>query len=221
STPHPMADGSGVGTSFAINFQPSTLNSPWNLYFRVTMPDAIELGLLDVINRVKGTQFTPEQFLADCRTRAGSEEIFQQSYMCNPLGAATASIVDWSSIERCRFDYPFERVHLEADQVLKQFGHFTPGAEHNRQLQIHQFLRSSFPSLFSVSPSPPREERAGERRRVHSQPSTKNPQLRLGFDVAASGQGNLAAIYIDEVKGSDLWLRALFTARTEEIGRAH
>src|SRR5205814_3561588 len=122
--------------------------SPWNLFSRVTMPDAIELGLLDVINRVKGTQFTPEQFLADCRTRAGSEEIFQQSYMCNPLGAATASIVDWSSIERCRFDYPFERVHLEADQILKHFGHFTPGAEHNRQLQIATFLRNSFASLF-------------------------------------------------------------------------
>src|SRR5207249_2284247 len=120
------------------------------------------------------------------------------------------------SIERCRFDYPFERVHLEADQILKQFGHFTPGSEHNRELQIHQFLRESFPSLLSATPSPPREERAGERRRVHSQPSTKNPQLRLGFDVAASGQGDLAAIYIDEVKGADLWLRALFTARTED-----
>src|SRR5258706_6379118 len=63
--------------------------SPWNLYFRVTMPDAIELGLLNVINRTQGKSFTPEQFLADCRARAGSEEIFEQSYMCNPLGAST------------------------------------------------------------------------------------------------------------------------------------
>ena len=79
SLAHPMGEGSGVRASFAINSQPSTINSPWNLYFRVTMPDAIDLGLLDVINRVKGTQFTPEQFLADCRARAGAEEIFQQS----------------------------------------------------------------------------------------------------------------------------------------------
>src|SRR5207249_3990277 len=28
-------------------------HSPWNLFFRVTMPDAVELGLLDVINRTK------------------------------------------------------------------------------------------------------------------------------------------------------------------------
>jgi phage FluMu gp28-like protein len=38
----------------------------------------------------------------------------------------------------------------------------------------------------------------------------------LGFDVAASGQGNLASIYIDEAKGDELWLRALVTCRTED-----
>jgi len=37
----------------------------------------------------------------------------------------------------------------------------------------------------------------------------------LGFEVAASGQGDLAAIYIDELKDSDLWLRALLTSRTK------
>src|SRR6266478_1550410 len=40
---------------------------PWNLYYRVTLPDAIEFGLLEVMNRVQHTQFTPEQFVADCR----------------------------------------------------------------------------------------------------------------------------------------------------------
>ena len=45
---------------------------------------------------------------------------------------------------------------------------------------------------------------------------TSNPKLRLGFDVAASGEGDLAAFYIDEAKGSDLWLRALLTCRTED-----
>src|SRR4029077_2442395 len=39
---------------------------------------------------------------------------------------------------------------------------------------------------------------------------------RLGFEVAASGQGHLAAIYIDQAKGDELWLRALFTCRTED-----
>src|SRR5262249_14412846 len=43
-----------------------------------------------------------------------------------------------------------------------------------------------------------------------------SPKHRLGFDVAASGQGDLACIYVDEAKADDLWLRALFTARTED-----
>ena len=172
--------------------------APWNLYYRLTITDAIQLGLLDVINRVQRTQFTPGQFLADCRSRAGSEEIFQQSYMCNPVGAASANIVDWSAIQRCRSDYHIERVHLEADQVRQLFGDFTSYQERPRETQIHNFLRSSFPSLLNPST-------------LHAP-----PPLRLGFDVAASGQGDLAAIYIDEAKASELWLRALFTCRSED-----
>ncbi len=38
----------------------------------------------------------------------------------------------------------------------------------------------------------------------------------MGFDVAASGQGELAVIYIDEAKGDGLWLSALLTCRTED-----
>ena len=173
--------------------------SPWNLYFKVTMPDAVELGLLKVMNRTKGTSFTPEKFIADCRSRSGSEEVYEQSYLCNPLGAATASIVDWSAIERCRYEYQFERLHLESAQILQHFGQFNPAAEETRQRQIQNFIRDKFPSLF-LSPDT----------RHSSRP------FRLGFDVAASGEGDLAAIYIDEAKGSELWLRALFTCRTED-----
>jgi phage FluMu gp28-like protein len=115
--------------------------------------------------------------------------------MCNPLGAATASIVEWSAVERCRYDYQIERVHLESDQVLRQFGQFNPATEETRQNQIELFVRNSFPILFA---------------------SFTKSKLRLGFDVAASGQGDLAAIYIDEFKDSALWLRALFTVRTED-----
>src|SRR5207253_1152887 len=86
-----------------------TINCLWNLYYRVTIADAIELGLLEVINRTQAKNFTPEQFIADCRARAREEDIFQQSYMCNPLGAAANHIVDWSAIERCRYDYEIER----------------------------------------------------------------------------------------------------------------
>src|SRR3989475_8714645 len=60
---------------------------PWNLYYRVTMVDAIEFGLVEMINRAQGTFFTREQFLESCQGRAGDEDIFQQAYMCNPAGA--------------------------------------------------------------------------------------------------------------------------------------
>ena len=194
----------GTNNPSTLNSSLSTHNSPWNLYYRVTIADAIELGLLDVVNRVQGTRFTPDQFLVDCRARAGSDEVFQQSYMCNPMGAASATIVDWSAIERCRSDYQIERLHLEADDILRRFGEFNPSTQETRQRHITEFLRASFPTLFQAGSS------------SGSQRSTSNSQLRLGFDVAASGQGDLAVIYLDEVKHSELWLRALFTARTED-----
>ena len=166
--------------------------APWNLYYRVTIEDAINFGLIKIINKVRKANFRADQFLSDCRARAGLEEIFQQTYMCNPAPAA-ASIIDWNALERCRFDYQIERVHFEADDVTARFGQFTPGSEPQRECEIHSFLRAAFPNLLA-SPN----------------------KHRLGFDVAASGQGDLAAIYIDEVKGNDLWLKALFTCRTTD-----
>ena len=177
---------------------PGNTNSPWNLYFRVTMPEAIHLGLVDTINKSRGTDISPARFLADCRARARDEGIFEQTYLCNPLGAAANHIVDWSAIERCRGDFEIDRVHLEAYEILKKFGSFNPAAQPDREARIKEFLRSSFPTLLA----PKR--------------STKNPQLRLGFDVAASGQGDLACIYIDQANGDELTLRALFTCRTED-----
>ncbi len=212
---HPLSDPPTHSDSAPAPINPvNPINSPWNLYFRVTITDAIQLGLLDTINRTRNAALTPDQFLADCRARAGLEQIFQQAYLCNPVPGG-ASIVEWSTIERCRSDYEIERVHLEADQIRLQFGEFSPGNESARESKIENFLRDSFPTLFrSLSPS--HGERAGERgrRSINHQPSTIN--FRLGFDVAASGQGDLAAIYIDEAKADDLWLRALFTCRTED-----
>src|SRR5262249_23632826 len=154
---------------------------------------------------------------ADCRARAGSDEIFEQSYMCNPLGAETAAIVSWSAIERCRSDYEIERVHLESEHVLNRFGQFNPDTVQIRERQILEFLRSSFPGLFGPPPPSPEERRAARRSPQHSTtPSPQLPQLRLGFDVAASGQGDLAVFYIEEPKGSELWLRALLTVRTDD-----
>jgi phage FluMu gp28-like protein len=183
--------------------QPRT-NVPWNLYFKVTIEDAIRCGLVEVINKSRGTVITPDQFIADCKARARDEEIFQQSYMCNPLGAAANHIVDWSAIERCRWDYKeFNRVHLEAEQIQEKFGTFTPWSATQREQKIQKFLEESFPSSIFHIPSP-------------SSCSSSSSNLRLGFDVAASGTGDLAVIYIDEKKSDAAWLRALFTCRTED-----
>ncbi len=172
---------------------------PWNLYFRVTMPEALDAGLLDVINRVQGTRFSREQFLHNCRARSGSEQTYQQSYLCNPAGAATAAIVEWSALERCRHDYQIERVHLEADDIRSRFGNFEPGQEEERVSRIRAYLMHEF------------------RQFRHLQGSENGmPRLFLGFDVAASGKGDLAVICIEELQHGTLWMRALLTCRTED-----
>ncbi len=142
---------------------------PWNLYYRVTMPDAIELGLVNLINKVRHTNLTPEQFLADCRARSHQEEIFQQAYMCNPAPAA-AGLVDWPTLERCRLDYQIARAHLENADVVQLFGDLLPSRAQQREAAIQSWLRRTFQSLLASH---------------HSH--------LLGFDVAASGQGDLAA----------------------------
>jgi hypothetical protein len=179
SLSHAMGQVQGEGSIENQKSKIENPHSPWNLYFCVTMPNAVELGLLNVINRTRNSRFTAQQFLADCRARSGSQEVYQQSYMCNPLGAATAAIVEWSAIERCRFDYPIERVHLEAEDILKKFGEFSPSRERDRENQIAAFLRSSFPLLLATQSS------------SSSSSFSKSLKPRLGFDVAASGQGNL------------------------------
>ncbi len=193
-----------VAPPTSLNHQPSTITPPWNLYYRVTLPDAIELGLLDVINRVQKTTFSPAQFIADCRSRARQEEIFQQAYMCNPMGAATNHIVEWSAIERCRYEYDMLRVHLEHAQIIQQFGEFSPQREADREYEIEDFINKKLLRLFQGDSC------------VYPGSSRGPARFRAGFDVAASGQGDLAAIYIDEVRADDLWLSGLFTCRTDD-----
>jgi len=167
---------------------------PWNLYYRVTMVDAIALGLLKVINRVRGTRLSEEQFLADCKARSRGEEVYQQTYLCNPAPSAD-HIVEWGAIERCRADYEIPRVHFEADEIRHQFGDYRAELQFDRARRIREFIHNRFLPLFQ---------------------DYKGKEYVLGFDVAASGEGDLMAIYIDERKGHQLWLRALFTCRTED-----
>ena len=161
-------------------------------YYRVTIQDAVELGLADKINQLSGRNLTREQFIQDCKDRARLPDVFEQDYLCHPRGG-TAAIAPWSAIANCLMDYQIDRVHLESTQIDSLFGAFEPQTKFNREIQIANYIQSAFHKTF------------------------RTPfRARLGFDVAASGQGDLAVIYVDEKKGSELILRALFTCRTED-----
>lgn len=163
----------------------------WN-YYKVTMEDAVALGLVEKINEVRKTTSTREQFIQDCKIRARLPEIYEQAYNCNPTGS-TSAIVPWANIANCQRDYTITRCHFEAKQVEETFGAFSPMTRTSRENKIEQFIKTTFARLF------------------------KTPQkYRLGFDVAASGEGDLAVIYIDRKETPALRLDGLFTCRTDD-----
>lgn len=162
-------------------------------YYRMTMEDAIDMGYLDLIYKLTGKRFTKSEFLADCRQRARLEEIYQQAYMCNPTGG-TAAIVPWTSIQLCELrNHETERIHLEANQIEEMFGAYDRASAARREARIQSFMAATFPRL------------AGGMK----------PHV-LGYDVAASGQGDLACIYVDEKEHGTLKNRALMTFRTPD-----
>jgi len=163
----------------------------WSHHF-TTIEDAVAQGLVEKINETRGTSFTREGFIADCRKRARDEATYQQAYMCNPKGG-TACIVPWSQLVMCMAEYQAERLHLEAQQIAELFGPFNPQNEEARHRKIMDFLHGSFPKLFAT---PGRHT--------------------LGYDVAASGEGDLASIYVDRVEAERSRLMGLLTFRTDD-----
>lgn len=161
-------------------------------HYKVTMQDAVDMGLVEKINETRGTNMTREAFIQDCKNRARLEEVYEQAYNCNPVGNS-ATIVSWSTLSACRQDYEIERVHMEAKTVKETFGTFDKRTEEMREAQIKDFVMSAFPALFQMT-----------------------EHFRLGFDVAASGQGDLASVYVATKQGSQLKLAALFTCRTDD-----
>jgi phage FluMu gp28-like protein len=162
-------------------------------YYRVTLPDAIEMGLVEKIARTTGQKLTREGFLEECRTRARFPEVFEQEYLCNATNGG-ATIVPWEAIERCQTDDVIERAHWEEAQIAEMFGEFQPANASARQQRIEAGLRGRFGQTL------------GDRRQTY----------RLGFDVAASGRGSLSVFYIDRVAGEELRLAALLTCRTQD-----
>lgn len=182
----------GTDTLFYVFSQEARAGKGGWSYYRVTMEDAVALGLVDKINETRGTHWTREAFIQDCRNRARLPEIYEQAYNCNPQGS-TSAIVPWAQLENCRKDYSISRLHLEAAQVRDLFGDFNQSEKVPRQDRIAKFIESTFSRAFNT----PRK-------------------YRLGFDVAASGQGDLACIYVDRKEAPNLKLDSLFTCRTDD-----
>ncbi len=192
-----MSSGGPGEVSRSANPQSAIRNpqskSPWS-HYRVTLLDAVELGLVEKINEVRRSNLTREEFIQNCKNRSRLPEVFEQEYMCNPTGG-TQGIVPWSAMERCMIDYEIERAHLEQNQITDLFGEYRPERHSDREARIRSYIVQAFNDLLTLNPG---------------------GQYRLGFDVAASGRGDLSVIYIDRVDGSIFQLAALFTCRTED-----
>jgi phage FluMu gp28-like protein len=161
-------------------------------YHRVTLLTAVAMGLVEKISSAREAPKTREEFIADCKRRARLPEVFEQEYMCNPRGG-TSTIVPWPAIELCQQDYAIERLHLEEARIIELFAEYRPEHQKTREAKIARCLAGAFACCFA-----------------------HNAKHCLGFDVAASGQGDLAAIYVDEQLADFLQLRMLFTCRTQD-----
>lgn len=162
-------------------------------YYKVTLPDAVEQGLVEKINQVSGSETSRTQFIENAKEDARLPEVYDQEYLCIARGG-TNPIVAWSVIARCQQDYEIERLHLEEAQIMAAIGEFDRTSQTTRERDIATLLEQAFKETFA--------------RAAHH---------RLGFDVAASGQGDLASIYVDEKLATNAFqLRALFTCRTQD-----
>lgn len=62
---------------------------PFSIH-RITLPEAVALGLVERINETRGTNYTREQFLRDRRSRCRNEDHWRQEYLAIPSVDSTA-----------------------------------------------------------------------------------------------------------------------------------
>jgi len=88
-------------------------NSKWSLH-SITLPDAIEMGLLDKINSTKGLSMTPAEFIADTQAMLGSLEAYEEECLCKPREDGTP-IVTWFDLRACEEDYHVFSCQIEGN----------------------------------------------------------------------------------------------------------
>lgn len=161
-------------------------------HHRTTIVDAVAQGLVEKINEIRGTKFTREGFVEDCKRRAKLPGVFEEAYMCNPQDNVE-SIVPWATVQACVQVYQIARSHMTQKLVAELFGNYNRETEKRRETAIYQWMDQVFGEL-----------RATVR------------MYRLGFDIAASGHGDLGSFYVDGKEGELFKLRGLLTTQTED-----
>lgn len=162
-------------------------------YHRIDIYQAIEQGLVEKINQVSGTTYTRESFLQECREKSRDPAIFAQEFEVLPIGGRNP-LVDPAIVDECCDMEPILRDHLDAQDVANRFGDPTaPGYEK----RVEAYLSQIFGKLRDTP-----------------------ARYRMGFDVAASGGGDLTVLWLDELQVDEsrqekLKCRACLSIRSE------
>lgn len=164
---------------------------------KVTIYDAIADGIVERINQKTGGNVTREAFLEDCKRRALTPANFAERFECAPSDAGS-NIVPWSVIEKVSTQ-AITRRHIGNEEVHQLFGFAadcpTDAAIRARMEAMKEWLGGVFAPLLVAE---------------------KMQHFRLGFDVAASGEGDLGAFWLAAKAGGRLKQRALLTTQTED-----
>lgn len=169
--------------------QATAPNSGWKVR-TITIYDAIQAGIVERINAKSGQHMSREDFISLCRRRVITEEAFAQRFECLPSGSKGA-IIDLKVIQS-RAVRKITRHHITQNEVAASFG---PADEDlkGRVKAMGEWMAERFGETF--------------RHPAH---------YRLGFDVAASGQGDLGSFWVDVKDGNRYLQVALLTTRTED-----
>lgn len=174
--------------------QASEPGSAWKVR-TIDIYSAIKGGLLDKINERSGLEMTEAEFIADIKSRCATPAIFTSRFECGAVEDASA-IVPWEELEKASTQTILRR-HVMTPEILEQFGRAsdcpTDAAVKARMDKMKAWIRELFAPLFATP-----------------------AQYRLGYDVAASGNGDLGSFWIAEKRGERLIQRALLTTQTED-----